>query len=1365
MADNQQQSFSTSTSSASQKAQERAAESVQKANTPVVGQAPGVAPSPPSSERETRGFGGGRVTFTETGNRLVDNKIANFGSRSAYETYLAERGISNTGQIVNQGLFEKADWSQLRDYEGAKGVSSLFSSEKPIPYTENYGYAGGVKVSPLVASYSARNPNDVNFEPSSERSAMQARERMRESFSKDQGGVITEKSKGKSFGYEFASNASQKIGTKIFSNQKEFDRKNTTAEELFKSKEAERASTVYPSYANTDYITGGQRTEKPVVDLGKAQSVFGKGKTSFGWKDITTGELVRGSKEEQQAIQTEQQKASNVFTSQPQTGKNVLSPEEFNAYLTSVGKKGKTIDIFSSSGSKIGTMKPDEFGVSIITQTVESQPGSFVRETRQPSGFVSSEQRTFADYISTYGGQGAKIELFSGGKKVATVSGPNAYREAVLLEKNYPSGITSQVVYSTTQEGKAKTQELITKANQVGASSIDVYFQGKGTPEKIESIPISKANQKLPSILNKYAGNTNIFFATTPKQIEQPKETTSVPAAVLPLELNYLSSKDFTGKYFSFEQEKGRLIEHVKNYLAQPLIAPSDRNVSPGRPELALKTTFAEVGSSVGGILVGVIKTTPPLLAGLGTEYYNLITTGKSGARAEVPKNVEQVKNIFGGFVLEPTTVMPESAMGSYKGVSTFIHEKIGQPIREQGINIPQRVQQPKTIGAGLGTAIGYGMMIPERAFPIRIRSIPLKVAPEGAPSEAEVPMVSRSVILGYGGTKVGQGGEIIFKGKELVSKTASGIKVGEVKPENILPEGYELRAKATRGEEFGTAQDYALAKVGSNKFIKYAEETGRAIPGTSETNVLLQNIIKTTQGKPTAQYEPTITPSTEKVTPVVGKAVLETNAQLSGILGKLNPLKGSGVQQGSGITKMYTKPEVAEKVFGQFPPQDIDIRVGNPKAGSNDFFGLSQRQALSQAVSAQKAIITAQEKERKTLLEQQEQLRIELKQQKTEAQGAKIIDIGTGEKLVEYTTQRSTEGEVASSLTPQGTLLGQPINYKVFKTKIKGSKYKGPHFGSEYQKETGFSQIMAFQTKETLSQQNAPKELIEKIGTKFFIGPKAFGEGKEIVRTLGLAETKALEFKESPFTYEKGVKLEADIKRLKEIYGPLYGIDFNKPVKGEDFTPNPEYFKSGKPSGLQASYPSKSLISIVSGKSQTPRSIINSTISSKSSDRSSISSAKSSISQSSKSFISGKSSSSSIISKSTVSGKSGKSAKSGQSLLSSISGGSDLSGLSIPSGPSGPSGASSVSSSSGFSSPSGSSKTSDISNISSLSNITNKYSVPSITHKSKLPLFGNLGRRRRYNKKEGPTAILRLGVENIFSSSLSIKGGQKIEF
>jgi hypothetical protein len=393
--------------------------------------------------------------------------------------------VNNAGLVEGSKPYNDA----MNNYLNANGFVRTSEGDvvkdpfKPIKYNENYGYTS--KVEPIIAKNFSKDPTDVNWDLSFDKPAVQARESFAYQFSKDQGGPKTKESGklGSAYSWNSLNSKSQSIGDKVFSNQKSFTR-DSVFEEATKKSEANKAEQYFSSTSNKDYASGG--TKEPaynaVVTFGKAQKAFGN-KTSFGWNDVSKDQLVRGSKEE--ALSTlgafagrgntridnnngksfgidlidKKQNSKDVFqsiksgkTEKPIEQKPEETKQDFNTWFSNEESKGATIDVFNSQGAKVGSVKANEQGRQSL-EFLGNEKGVYFKESSK-STFDSKQNREFADFISSSAAKGESIDLFSGDKKVASVSGSNAYRDTVENQKIF-GVLSAKIDYSTTYEGKS----------------------------------------------------------------------------------------------------------------------------------------------------------------------------------------------------------------------------------------------------------------------------------------------------------------------------------------------------------------------------------------------------------------------------------------------------------------------------------------------------------------------------------------------------------------------------------------------------------------------------------------------------------------------------------------------------------------------------------------------------------------------------------------------------------------------------------------------------------------------------------------------------------------------------------------------
>lgn len=1262
------------------------------------------AATTPSSQGGSLGssgqaFGNGRVGFTQGGQRTVDNSL--FVPNNQYNRdALFKAGVNANSQgstlLVSKTDLESAAAVGMFSENSQQTQSSQFNQSKPkeVDLTENLFLSdkGKAKNQTSDASY---------------------------------GGVETPQSKGKSYGTAFVEG---QTGGKFLV-------RNSPGEAKVKADQATQALRFSPSQSNKDYFTGGKPgSETNVVTLGKAESVFGKTSSGeFGWKDIGTNQLVRNSKQENAVKQDQAERAVSLFPSKantdyvtggkPNNVKEVSLNENltigefakgenpnasFNAFLNDVSSKGGSVDIFTSTGGKIGTIKADQSGKALITDILSAQPGYYARASQGPSGFDSGKQRSFADTISAYGNEGATIKLFSGNKLVATVSGPNAYRETEILSTKNPN-LIAQVVYSTTREGKAMSETLVEKANAVGSPSIDVMFTNKsGKQEIVESIPISNAKQTLPSILDKYVGNQNISFTYTQPSVKTEKQTTGVPASILPLELNYLSNKNATGKYYDFEQRKGDFLGNSK----LPFFASTDKTIkiAKGVEVNVPSTAIGEFGQTVGSQFIGFFKNTPVLLTGLGTEVYSIFRTGSSGGPQAKPTSAKALVNVLAQGAAYPQDLLSSHANYNAEKVQSGIHENIGKPIKETGLILPQPVSEAKTSGVFAGNVFMIGMSIAgfKDIIPFRITKIPLPVK-EGVPTYS-------GITLGYEGPR----------SSYLIGKVGNKLVIGKPTAEELHVGAIE--APSTRyGFESGIGKP-VVNNIITDIVVPSLEKSGRI----TKTGAL--DITETgKEGLPLAVKAPsTLHNEGFGETPFRNLSKEQTGV-LFGFIKEKN------------LTVTGSTAEIPFTLKGlRSQARDVDIKGVNPKKASKFTTELSS-QLQAKALPGQTFEPVAKD------------FTINLKTQNA-------AGLVTTEKILEFPQHDVHEGTFGFSEEDKGYVFGQKTPTGT--TKVNG--VKTVEFNYQGMRKTASS-----------------TELHKGIGESITVRAASGREVKDPAHVFSFLKTKAANY------LEIGKVKEGN--RLNEIADAFRSrhpeLDFSKEFGGVSDTTlhfenikSPGLIKSFQSNGVSPKITSgvilsKSSISpsIKSSRSSTSSSVFNSktskSASSGFSDKSGKSgfsgfSAKSGMSMLIKSSgFSGKGSKSGISRKSSKSGLSGfsaKSGKSGKSALSMLSGQSGKSGKSGSSGKSAVSGLSGLSGSSlisGFSGKSGQSGKSNISGFSSLYGGKGAKKLPK--------LLANIGRKRNPRTTEGPTALRRLNVHNVFSSDLSIiePSNKKYEF
>lgn len=843
------------------------------------------------------GFGGGRVGFDAQGNRTVDGKIVSFASQSNYESYLASHGLSNTLQVQNPDVFAKADFSDIGGPNNATTIlAGLASTAKPSMGT--YGYTSDAKLSPNVPKEFTPNPESLSFE-----TTLGARGR----FEKTQpsgGGVETPQSKGKSFGTKWVNAQSQKEGKVTFSNQQQVYR-GTGVESLLLASEAARAEKNVPQTSNAEYAFGGAKEAGQKPTLGKAQAFFGKTPSGeYGVKDVAPSMFYRGDAKERAAQVREANRAA---------GKPNVIPISFTENVGVNENIGG--NVFSSAPAPIQTTKPT-------------------------STFNPQQQRAFADYVSSYANQGASIQVFAGTKQVGVFSGPNAYRDIVQLEGRYNQPLEARVVPSTIRSqttGQTLPETLITSAEKSGAKTIDVVLtSGKGKGSVIESIPVSEASARLPGVIDKYSSNNNIGFFITPAQISSPKETTIIASSVTPIDIGNVASKEFTGQYFDLKQFVGKESARYTGYsnpldffagkppnypkesgLNKPLLVneknqPSDRLPIPLAAKEFTQNLFART-------VIQPAKSIPPLAAGVGREFYDLLRTGKSGAVPSKPTDIGSFGNVFVGGILYPESLFSSKATQSSSRVAGFEHQQIGKPLAQSGIILPQVVQNPKTVGAEVGTITAFGAMF-GRGLPLVSRFGFVKTSEIVTAEGKQVP-IYQGLIFGSTPGK-----------SELIGKVGGKIKFGRVSYEEFRPKESEIVIpNPKRGIETATPSRYESNLLSSPQYWERVTNIGKAsrpIEGELVSATKTQNIFLSNPAT-NIQYSKTLeTGGREGISEPVVKGGLIGTGKLQSKLSFLRPSTGrAGPVQGSTSTEQFLQSDLASQV----KPHDIDVIKTNP--------------------------------------------------------------------------------------------------------------------------------------------------------------------------------------------------------------------------------------------------------------------------------------------------------------------------------------------------------------------------------------------------------------------------------------------------
>lgn len=902
-------------------------------DTSVTYRAPGNPITPPSEQTPQNGgqgkVGGPYGVIIRTGHENAYGESQNIpsnvpkdasGKPITAETKLSEysaslirnAGLKEGTPEFNAAIASYLQANSLREVTSNQESDSLSLASKALIKPEDYGYTKNAVLDTRITNLGEdKSPLEINFDTT-------------------QGGLSARS--GKAIG---------KLGTKIISGGVETPQSKAlgdkfSSEKLNASlpKNNDKISSI--SFSNLDYATGGTKDKESVVTIGpKEERVFGKtSDDQFGWHDIGKDQLVRDSTQE---------KVLNTTLGATSTFKEGMGTP-LSVSLSDKDQIRSSNDIFLTSRSG---------QTSVLVAKPESKPqseGLLGSSTSFSKDEIDKQNRDYADYIGGFGQQGATVNLFSNGKLVGSVSGKNAYRDAIIMSREYPGGLQARVVYSTTREGKDLINSLLQNARETNApnGSILVFDTSKSVSplqdqtRVVASIPLSNAEKELPSVIDKYAGNPNIKFGSFGTSIDTPQKTTTVPSSILPLDLANLSSKAYTGKYFDLDQFLGGLGEQAKSGISRPLLAPNATTNQFGISLPDISPTLKEFGSNFGSFIAGGVKTFPPLLASLGTSYYNVLTTGSSGGPRVQTNSTKALAGVIAQSLVEPSAFMGVSAKKNYDVTAGFIHENIGNPIREQGFITPQPVSSPKTIGAFGGTLAGIGTMFPTDLVPLRVVDLPFSIVTK----EGKVFSQPKGLALGYGGER----------SVPIVLKTPEGYKVfPNVKNTvtSVLPGNTgSIKYGVSRTQETSTLQGYQSKVINSEPFRSRVDElglnvknTGKPFPGGAlqynamEAARLTEEVAKGTQkAKNTGPLRPLASEEQASISPSVitplGETIAKQQSPGRKVISLFTLFKVPSAKnvQGSQLTfSVLSKKGAKEFVEMRGGPHDVDITTGTP--------------------------------------------------------------------------------------------------------------------------------------------------------------------------------------------------------------------------------------------------------------------------------------------------------------------------------------------------------------------------------------------------------------------------------------------------
>lgn len=1345
----------------------------------------------------------------------MGGKIVNFASQSAYNQYLADRGISNNGQIVNQAKYQKADFSKLQGYDPNQtdSIVKAFRQKEKIEPTD-YGYTkNAVLDSRIKALGLNKNPDDVNYDITPGGLSARAGSALGKlGFTPDTGGgPKTPQSDGKSFGSRWIT---AKTGEKSAYQNDPF-------ENISKTNEAKKFSNAYSSFSNSDYESGGAKADKPVISLGKAEKVFGKTSTKeYGYKDIGKNQLVRGSQQEETTKANEAARAAG-------------------------GKKGVTMEL--SENLAVNDV--------ISGNTTKSTSGANVLSDKDFRTLLTSEES-----------KGAEFLFFSGSKEVGKSSGPRAYRDYLAAQKQYGS-----VVLQTTYPAQEKAIiESVKKNPSFFAKEPNSYWEGLGK----SGVLTESGFKQVKSILH-----ANWILETGPARAQDQKFRADLSIGSFYGQSWYIyDNKGNLVKTTSGSRSYHDILAAEKTYRADNIIVKPHES-HPYGPFTFPKSYYEKASSNDASIRPNATPpymAVPQALTSIFSTSIQQGITAVSKIKNDLPilyANIIRNKHesTSTGFLDVFHTIIPISVSKSVKesiksgslqvrGSSAPISEDVkssfqsytGPVLSKLGLVSPQLSRQSRQeISLGYLTSAGLITSGIKGFNPLSIKSIG-KFATEEGKIVSNTFLATGSAHLGY---------------KGLLGRTTSGWKFGGPTYERVRPEGSSFVVEnPQRGTEIATpnrlAADFLtskgyweqVTKIGKastpveGKLVQYAKTMNKVLTNP-ETNIQRSNIIETNR---------------EGLSKTTVKGGLTGISEKQGVLNILDLRTGkAGKIQGSTSTEQFLPADILSKLKSVAPAHDIDVIKSNPLG----LFEETQAQGLArytnlaiqkeQGIAPEKGtvfralpkakldkIVTGQlpisaiapksdiytspqasvaafygelhnaRGMAKISLESESDILDYGSIPKSEmginnpidnwrkgnpvligiakGKGAKGLkkpiktggeetilfgtDLITGvekvpssikitqvlgrkiyegkEKAIEFVTRKD---ETGSGLGKSGTVYGTAIDTKTFKSTVKGTNKNAKHTSGIFQAQTNLAKI-GIQTKESAEAQGATPEQLDIIGTGEIFSPELFAE-KAIIRPYYQTLATSRELLKNPATKKEALAgIEAaHAMRYYRFDNPetaLFKWESKQNKSVDDYLNEQQTSTSTlSPTSRFAGTRLSLLYSSGNFDSKTPRSTTSNAESSIESSRVSTSSRSS---KSVKSVLSAFSDVSSALlgSSPLLSGKSGKSGRSSTSAKSVIP-------YSAPSGK--PRSSKSGTSSTPFNGSSGLSGS-----FSSLAAISSR--TPGIgttfgnTFRPNVKSF-NFDKRRKYRTRGGPTAIRNLRVINPFASSLNIYPKRKYEF
>lgn len=378
-------------------------------------------------------YGGGRVGFTQSGQRTIDNNLIvqnNQGNRAILE----KAGVQ--GESQGQSLLVNLkDLDQARSQSGFASTNQDISKPVTFPAQEKtFGYSfvdNKLGSTELIRGSQA--------EDQKEKSEADRASKIYGTFTNPDYATGGKKSSDKtivSLGKAQAFFGKTESGNYGWSDiGKDQLARGSKQEQQVEQSQAEKAFTNTSSKANASYITGGI----PDKTFGGPTTPQSKDR-SAGWSVLAPDQISRNSSKESQVKSSE---ASRVALAFPSSTKPEFTPL-FGLVDKNAVKGSQSAYQFVSSGK---AEQQESLGNGLISLS-----------NKQIAAKNLSDDKSFRDYLHQGEKQDATFLFFSGDKQVGQTSGQRSYHDFLSARQKYGNNLSIETVYPSRE--KALTEAV-----------------------------------------------------------------------------------------------------------------------------------------------------------------------------------------------------------------------------------------------------------------------------------------------------------------------------------------------------------------------------------------------------------------------------------------------------------------------------------------------------------------------------------------------------------------------------------------------------------------------------------------------------------------------------------------------------------------------------------------------------------------------------------------------------------------------------------------------------------------------------------------------------------------------------------------